>query len=43
LDELVERLRAAGATVDWDGEFPGHRRIYTYDLHGNRLEFMEPV
>jgi catechol 2,3-dioxygenase-like lactoylglutathione lyase family enzyme len=42
LDGLAARLREAGAEVDWDDNFPGHRRFYTHDLHGNRLELLEP-
>jgi hypothetical protein len=29
--------------VTWDPHFPGHRRLYTADGHGNRLEFLEPI
>lgn len=43
LDALAQRLSAAGCPVDWDGEFPGHRRFYSADGHGNRLEFLEPL
>jgi catechol 2,3-dioxygenase-like lactoylglutathione lyase family enzyme len=43
LDDLAAVLVAAGRAVDWDPHFPGHRRIYSYDGHGNRLEFLEPV
>jgi catechol 2,3-dioxygenase-like lactoylglutathione lyase family enzyme len=43
LDDLAAALVAAGRTVDWDPHFPGHRRIYSDDGHGNRLEFLEPV
>lgn len=35
------RLKAAGIPVEWDGNFPGHRRFYASDPHGNRLEFIE--
>lgn len=41
LDGLAERLIDKGVEVDWDGNFPGHRRFYAYDPHGNRLEFIE--
>lgn len=41
LHSLAARLEAAGTQVIWDGEFPGHERFYSYDLLGNRLEFME--
>jgi catechol 2,3-dioxygenase-like lactoylglutathione lyase family enzyme len=43
LDDLAAALAAAGRTVEWDPHFPGHRRLYSYDGHGNRLEFLEPV
>jgi catechol 2,3-dioxygenase-like lactoylglutathione lyase family enzyme len=42
LDALASRLRSGGADVEWDGSFPGYRRFYSHDLHGNRLELMEP-
>jgi catechol 2,3-dioxygenase-like lactoylglutathione lyase family enzyme len=32
LDELAERLRAAGAPVEPDDRLPGHRRFYTRPL-----------
>ncbi len=43
LDALAEALEAAGRPVEWDPHFPGHRRLYSRDDHGNRLEFLEPV
>lgn len=43
LDALAERLVAGGATPEWDGDFPGHRRFYANDPFGNRLEFLQPV
>jgi catechol 2,3-dioxygenase-like lactoylglutathione lyase family enzyme len=43
LDDWAERLRAAGAPVRYDGDFPGMRRFYSEDPYGNRLEFLEPV
>ena len=43
LDELAATLTAAGHGVDWDPLFPGHRRFYAHDGHGNRLEFLEPI
>jgi catechol 2,3-dioxygenase-like lactoylglutathione lyase family enzyme len=43
LDGLAATLQAAGHAVDWDPLFPGHRRLYAHDGHGNRLEFLEPV
>jgi hypothetical protein len=27
----------------FDDDFPGMRRFYSEDPHGNRLEFLEPV
>jgi catechol 2,3-dioxygenase-like lactoylglutathione lyase family enzyme len=41
LAALESRLNAAGIKVDWDDGFPGHRRFYVSDPHGNRLEFIE--
>jgi catechol 2,3-dioxygenase-like lactoylglutathione lyase family enzyme len=43
LDALADRLAAAGCPVEWDAEFPGHRRFYACDPFGNRLEFLEPI
>jgi catechol 2,3-dioxygenase-like lactoylglutathione lyase family enzyme len=43
LDDLARALETAGRAVDWDPLFPGHRRLYAHDGHGNRLEFLEPV
>ncbi|MBB4695236.1 catechol 2,3-dioxygenase-like lactoylglutathione lyase family enzyme [Actinoplanes abujensis] len=43
LDGLAATLEAAGRPVCWDPHFPGHRRFYSQDDHGNRLEFLEPV
>lgn len=34
-------LEARGATVVWDDNLPGHRRFYSEDPVGNRLEFLE--
>ncbi len=42
LDALAKRLEAAGVDVEWDDNFPGHRRFYSHDLHGNRIELLEP-
>ena len=39
---FAERLVARGAPVVWDGDLPGHRRFYSADPVGNRLEFLEP-
>ncbi|MBD0748078.1 VOC family protein [Streptomyces sp. CBMA152] len=43
LDALADRLRAHRAPVVWDGQLPGHRRFFTLDPVGNRLEFLEPA
>jgi catechol 2,3-dioxygenase-like lactoylglutathione lyase family enzyme len=42
LTALAARLTDAGVAVDWDDNFPGHRRCYALDPFGNRLEFLEP-
>ncbi|NLU75798.1 glyoxalase [Streptomyces sp. HNM0575] len=41
IDAFAARLTAAGAAVTWDRELPGHRRFYSCDPVGNRLEFLE--
>ena len=43
LDQLAKRLEDSGCDVEWDPHFPGHRRLYSHDLHGNRVELLEPV
>jgi catechol 2,3-dioxygenase-like lactoylglutathione lyase family enzyme len=43
LGEWAGRLRSAGSPVRYDDDFPGMRRFYTEDPHGNRLEFLEPI
>jgi catechol 2,3-dioxygenase-like lactoylglutathione lyase family enzyme len=40
LDELAERLRAAGARVELDDRLPGRRRFFTHDPWGNRVELL---
>jgi catechol 2,3-dioxygenase-like lactoylglutathione lyase family enzyme len=40
LDELAGRLAGAGYAVEWDDRLPGHRRFYTRDPFGNRLELL---
>jgi catechol 2,3-dioxygenase-like lactoylglutathione lyase family enzyme len=40
LDELAERLGAAGVLVQWDERLPGARRFYTEDPFGNRVELL---
>lgn len=38
--QLAERLEAAGCPVVPDDDFPGYRRFYTADGHGNRIEIL---
>jgi catechol 2,3-dioxygenase-like lactoylglutathione lyase family enzyme len=40
LDRLAATLAGSGVQVSWDDNFPGHRRFYADDPHGNRLEFI---
>ncbi|MFF3452165.1 VOC family protein [Streptomyces sp. NPDC002667] len=42
IDALAARIAAAGAPVTWDADLPGHRRFFSEDPVGNRLEFLEP-
>lgn len=44
VDDLVgfaRRLEDHGVAVAWDDGFPGYRRCYVADPHGNRLELLE--
>jgi catechol 2,3-dioxygenase-like lactoylglutathione lyase family enzyme len=43
LDALAAALVAAGHPADFDPHFPGHRRLYSFDGHGNRCEFLQPI
>ncbi|WP_030262141.1 VOC family protein [Streptomyces violens] len=43
IDAFAARLTAHGADVTWDDDLPGHRRFYSHDPVGNRLEFLEPL
>ncbi|MFG2095510.1 VOC family protein [Streptomyces sp. NPDC048612] len=43
LDAFATRLATGGAPVTWDHNLPGHRRFYSVDPAGNRLEFLEAV
>ncbi|MGW1027263.1 VOC family protein [Streptomyces sp. NPDC002577] len=43
IESYATRLAARGADVTWDDDLPGHRRFYSEDPVGNRLEFLEPV
>lgn len=42
LDAVAARLAGLGHPVDWDDAYPGHRRCYTADAHGNRVELLQP-
>ncbi|MET8688358.1 VOC family protein [Streptomyces sp. NPDC004732] len=41
IEAYAQRLTARGAKVTWDTNLPGHRRFYSEDPVGNRLEFLE--
>ncbi|MGW6736757.1 VOC family protein [Streptomyces sp. NPDC055013] len=43
IEAYAARLAARGGAVTWDDDLPGHRRFYSYDPVGNRLEFLEPI
>ena len=43
IEAFAARLDRAGRRVVWDDELPGHRRFYSADPVGNRLEFLEPI
>ena len=43
IEAYAARLAWRGAAVTWDDDLPGHRRFYSEDPVGNRLEFLEPV
>jgi catechol 2,3-dioxygenase-like lactoylglutathione lyase family enzyme len=44
LERVVAALAAGGFEVDLSQEhsFAGHRRVHTYDPHGNRVEMLQP-
>ncbi|MEU6068486.1 glyoxalase [Streptomyces sp. NPDC047082] len=42
IEAYAARLAAGAAPVIWDDNLPGHRRFYSKDPVGNRLEFLEP-
>jgi catechol 2,3-dioxygenase-like lactoylglutathione lyase family enzyme len=42
IDAVVRRLADHDVSVEWDDNFPGFRRCYVADPHGNRLELLEP-
>lgn len=41
LPAVARRLEQHGHRVQWDADFPGYERFYSWDLVGNRLEFLE--
>jgi hypothetical protein len=43
IDAHAARIAATGAPVTWDEDLPGHRRFFSEDPVGNRLEFLEPL
>ncbi|MCT9005545.1 VOC family protein [Streptomyces sp. NPDC054766] len=43
IDAYAARIAATGAPVTWDEDLPGHRRFFSEDPVGNRLEFLEPL
>lgn len=43
IEAYAGRLERLGAVVTWDDTLPGHRRFYSDDPVGNRLEFLEPL
>ncbi|MFE9123514.1 VOC family protein [Streptomyces sp. NPDC007172] len=43
IEAYARRLAEHGAPVGWDEGLPGHRRFYSEDPVGNRLEFLEPL
>lgn len=42
IDAFARRLERHGAAVVWDDDLPDHRRFFSEDPAGNRLEFLEP-
>ena len=42
IEAFAAHLERHGADVVWDDALPGHRRFYSTDPVGNRLEFLEP-
>lgn len=43
LPGFARRIESHGVDVVWDENFPGFRRCYMADPHGNRLELLEPL
>jgi catechol 2,3-dioxygenase-like lactoylglutathione lyase family enzyme len=42
IDSVAADVEAAGFPVTWDDDLPGHRRFYTADGNGNRVEILAP-
>ncbi|WP_328377333.1 glyoxalase [Streptomyces sp. NBC_00440] len=43
IEAYGQLLESRGAKITWDTDLPGHRRFYSWDPAGNRIEFLEPV
>jgi catechol 2,3-dioxygenase-like lactoylglutathione lyase family enzyme len=43
LPAFADRLAGHGVPVEWDEAFPGFRRCYVSDPHGNRIELLEAL
>ncbi|MFI8966274.1 VOC family protein [Streptomyces sp. NPDC053493] len=43
IDAFAARVERHGGPVVWDDGLPGHRRFFSEDPVGNRLEFLEPM
>lgn len=42
IEALADHLQRLGFQVAWDADFPGYRRFYSADRHGNRVEILQP-
>lgn len=42
IDVVARAVERGGFEVRWDDDFPGHRRFYTADGAGNRVEILAP-
>ncbi|WP_327297164.1 MULTISPECIES: VOC family protein [unclassified Streptomyces] len=43
IEAYGQLLESRGAKIVWDTDLPGHRRFYSWDPAGNRIEFLERV
>lgn len=43
LEDYARQIESHAVAVEWDDSFPGFRRCYVADPHGNRIELMEPL